>query len=301
MNNFVSLVFNPVFFCIATVFFLSIMRLNVSVSLLIGSVLAGILSKQSIGDTLSQFSNGITAGAEVALNYAFLGVFAASLSKIGFTDYISSMTLKMFAKDKVCDPKKIQTKVIFLELFLLIFGIFSQNLIPIHIAFIPIFVPPLINIFNRACVDRRKIACILAFGLVTPYIFLPVGFGEIFLRNVVSKNMATNGINLNLSNLDLIKIMSLPALGMLVGLLFAVFISYRKERKYSKTVDITNDEKKGNKQSLTEKFRGWSYGNSCNVCFTSKVFKHIAWCMCRIFVSVIYRYDKMEFFRCDNF
>ena len=77
MNNFASLIFNPVFFCIATVFSLSILRLNVSVSLLIGSVLAGILSKQSIGDTLSQFSNGITAGAEVALNYAFLGVFAA--------------------------------------------------------------------------------------------------------------------------------------------------------------------------------------------------------------------------------
>ena len=250
MNNFASLIFNPVFFCIATVFSLSILRLNVSVSLLIGSVLAGILSKQSIGDTLSQFSNGITAGAEVALNYAFLGVFAASLSKIGFTDYISSMTLKMFAKDKVCDPKKIQTKVIFLELFLLMFGIFSQNLIPIHIAFIPIFVPPLINIFNKACVDRRKIACILAFGLVTPYIFLPVGFGEIFLRNVVSKNMATNGINVNLSNLDLVKIMALPALGMLVGLLFAVFVSYRKERKYSKTVDVVNDEKRESNASL---------------------------------------------------
>ena len=201
------------------------MRLNVSVSLLIGSVLAGFLSKQDISSTLSQFSNGITAGAEVALNYAFLGVFAASLSKIGFTDYISSITLKMFAKDKAGDPKKIQTKVIFLELFLLIFGIFSQNLIPIHIAFIPIFVPPLINIFNRVCVDRRKIACILAFGLVTPYIFLPVGFGEIFLRNVVAKNM-------------------------LVGLLFAVFVSYRKERKYSKTVDIADDEKRESNASL---------------------------------------------------
>ena len=254
MSNFVSLIFNPVFFCIATVFFLSIMRLNVSVSLLIGSVLAGVLSKQGISSTLSQFSNGITAGAEVALNYAFLGVFAASLSKIGFTDYISSVTLKMFAKDGGSDSSKIRAKVVFLELFLLIFGIFSQNLIPIHIAFIPIFVPPLINIFNRACVDRRKIACILAFGLVTPYIFLPVGFGEIFLRNVVSKNMATNGISVNLSNLDLIKIMSLPALGMLVGLLFAVFISYRKERKYSNTVDITNDEKKETSRASLKSF-----------------------------------------------
>ena len=62
--------------------------------------------------------------------------------------------------------------------------------------------------------------------------------------------MATNGINVNLSNLDLVKIMALPALGMLVGLLFAVFVSYRKERKYSKTVDVVNDEKRESNASL---------------------------------------------------
>jgi predicted histidine transporter YuiF (NhaC family) len=62
--------------------------------------------------------------------------------------------------------------------------------------------------------------------------------------------MATNGINLNLSNLDLIKTMALPALGMLIGLLFAVFVSYRKERKYSKTVDIADDEKRESNVSL---------------------------------------------------
>ncbi|MBR1654676.1 MAG: hypothetical protein IJ690_07105 [Clostridia bacterium] len=40
-------------------FFLSIMRLNISVSLLIGSILAGILSKQGISSKLSQFSNSM--------------------------------------------------------------------------------------------------------------------------------------------------------------------------------------------------------------------------------------------------
>ncbi len=79
MDDLVSLVFNPIFFCIATVFFLSIMRLNVSVSLLIGSVLAGFLSSQTIGSTLSQFSNGITAGAEVALNYAHFWEYSQRL------------------------------------------------------------------------------------------------------------------------------------------------------------------------------------------------------------------------------
>lgn len=67
-----------------------------------------------------------------------------------------------------------------LLLALLAMSIMSQNLIPIHIAFIPLIIPPLLLVFNRMKIDRRLLACLMTFGLVTTYMWLPYGFGEIF-------------------------------------------------------------------------------------------------------------------------
>ena len=69
----------------------------------------------------------------------------------------------------------------------------SQNLIPVHIAFIPILIPPLLNLMNQLKIDRRAIACSLAFGLKAPYIALPLGFGLIF-QGLIADNMTQNGL-----------------------------------------------------------------------------------------------------------
>ena len=44
----------------------------------------------------------------------------------------------------------------------------SQNILPIHIAFIPLLVPPLLYVLTRLRIDRRLIACVITFGLITP-------------------------------------------------------------------------------------------------------------------------------------
>lgn len=46
-------------------------------------------------------------------------------------------------------------------------AVMSQNLIPVHIAFIPLLIPPLLAIMTQLRLDRRAIACALTFGLVT--------------------------------------------------------------------------------------------------------------------------------------
>ena len=107
---------------------------------------------------------------------------------------------------------------------------FSQNLIPIHIAFIPLLVPPLLLAFNRMHIDRRLIACLITFGLVTTYMFIPYGFGDIYLNQIMLKNVGEAGIDVG--NISVVKAMAIPALGMLLGLLVAVFFSYRKPREY---------------------------------------------------------------------
>lgn len=72
---------------------------------------------------------------------------------------------------------------------------FSQNLIPVHIAFIPILIPPLVVVMNKLKIDRRAAASALVFGLKAPYIALPVGFGWIF-HGIVSTNMTENGMEI---------------------------------------------------------------------------------------------------------
>ena len=59
--------------------------------------------------------------------------------------------------------------------------------------FIPILIPPLLNLMNKLELDRRAVACSLAFGLKAPYIALPLGFGLIF-QGLIADNMTQNGI-----------------------------------------------------------------------------------------------------------
>jgi predicted histidine transporter YuiF (NhaC family) len=118
---------------------------------------------------------------------------------------------------------------------LLISAIFSQNLIPVHIAFIPVLVPPLLRVMNHLKLDRRAAACVLTLGLVGTYIFLPVGFGAIFLEQILMGNInkigAAYGLHVDRAMMPIG--MAIPVLGMVLGTLVAVFISYRKPRIYA--------------------------------------------------------------------
>jgi len=78
--------------------------------------------------------------------------------------------------------------------------------------------------------DRRLVACILTFGLVTTYMILPIGFGGIFLNDILLANLNSN--NLQAVRQQIPGAMAIPAAGMICGLLVAIFITYRKPREY---------------------------------------------------------------------
>ena len=77
---------------------------------------------------------------------------------------------------------------------------------------------------NKIKIDRRAMACALTFGLKAPYITLPIGFGLIF-HGIIATEMTANGIPIDKSVLW--KALWFPGIAMLIGLLFAVFISYK--------------------------------------------------------------------------
>ena len=128
--------------------------------------------------TLDAFQKGLANGAQIALSYVMLGAFAMAIAYSGLPRTIANVIINRLdgAKSK---GNRIKWALIGM---LIVMGIMSQNLVPIHIAFIPLIIPPLIVVFNRLHIDRRAIACVLTFGLVTTYMFLPYGFGDIFLN-----------------------------------------------------------------------------------------------------------------------
>ena len=216
---------NAVLLAVVIMLGLSLARVHVVLSLLIGAIAGGLIAGMGLTDTLTAFQDGIKNGAQIALSYALLGAFAVAIAHSGLPQSLAGSVIKRIDAGGTSGMIKYM-----LFAGLVMMSCFSQNLIPIHIAFIPLLVPPLLLAFNRMQIDRRLIACLITFGLVTTYMFIPYGFGDIYLNQIMLKNVGEAGIDI--SNISVTKAMAIPALGMFVGLLVAVFISYRKPRQY---------------------------------------------------------------------
>ncbi|MFQ1941147.1 Na+/H+ antiporter family protein [Aeromonas veronii] len=219
---------NPVVIAVGLMLVLSLLRINVVVSLALGAMAGGLVGGLSLTDTLTTFSGGLGGGAEIALSYAMLGAFAVAISRSGITDLLARKVINQLGKD-ASSTRIMWVKTLLLSSVLAV-AISSQNLIPVHIAFIPILIPPLLHVMAQMQIDRRQVACVITFGLTATYMVLPVGFGGIFLNNILAKNLIDNGVPITTSQIPLA--MAIPVAGMVLGLLIAVFISYRKPRQY---------------------------------------------------------------------
>ena len=227
---------NAVLLAVVVMLGLSLARVHVVLSLLIGAMVGGLVGGLGVDATLTAFQEGIKNGAQIALSYALLGAFAVAIAHSGLPQSLSNAVINRINNEKAAGSGSIKWALFF---GLVLMSVFSQNLIPIHIAFIPLIIPPLLMVFNRLKVDRRLLACLMTFGLVTTYMFVPYGFGEIYLKQIMLKNVSEAG--LNVENISVMKAMAIPALGMLVGLLTAVFISYRKPRHYTLSTSLSNE------------------------------------------------------------
>ncbi|WP_214777091.1 Na+/H+ antiporter NhaC family protein [Exiguobacterium sp. s22] len=218
---------NAVLLAVIVLFALAISRVHIVLSLILAALVGGLVGGLGFNDTLTAFSDGLGGGASIALSYALLGAFAVGLSKTGLPDVLAEKLIAMSGRD--VSGKRVSYVKAFLLSLLLLLSISSQNVLPIHIAFIPIVIPPLLVLFNELKLDRRLVTTILTFGLVTPYMLLPVGFGGIYLNEILIANVEANG--LSVGDVNIVSIMGIPALGMVVGLI-AAFIHYRKPRSY---------------------------------------------------------------------
>ncbi|WP_169784381.1 Na+/H+ antiporter family protein [Campylobacter curvus] len=230
---------NPVVVSILVMTILCLLRFNILLSILVSALVAGVMYKHgfsgfedglasgfkslldALADTTSTLITGMKGNLETSLSYILLGALAAAIANTNLTAILINGISKFLSSNRIN-----------FILTIAFVACLSQNLIPVHIAFIPILIPPLLVLMNKMGIDRRAVACALTFGLQAPYVSLSVGFGLLF-HNILKKELENNGIKVELS--DISSVMWIGGASMLVGLFLAVFIFYVKRRKYENT------------------------------------------------------------------
>ncbi|GAA7971575.1 Na+/H+ antiporter family protein [Helicobacter pylori] len=218
---------NPAFVAIICMSVLSLLRLNVMLSMISATLIAGLMGGLGITESFNAMIDGMKGNLNIALSYILLGALAVAIAKSNLIKVALSKLIGLmnYKRSTFC----------FLIAFI---ACFSQNLVPVHIAFIPILIPPLLHLMNRLELDRRAVACALTFGLQAPYLVLPVGFGLIF-QTTILEQLKANGVSVTLAQIT--GVMWIAGLAMVVGLFVAVLTLYKKPRRYKeKSFNIEN-------------------------------------------------------------
>lgn len=212
-----ELLLNPIIISVVLLCVLCLAKVNVLLALIIAALSAGLTGGLGLTKSMEILSNGFSSNATTALSYILLGTFAVAIAQTG----LMQMLVRWIGRHVGTKPKIFCFIIAFIACL-------SQNVVPVHIAFIPLLIPPLLSLMNKMQLDRRAVACALGFGLTAPYISLPVGFGLIF-QGIVASSMTDNGIKTTVS--DVASVAWIAGLSMVVGLVLAVFL-YGRKRTY---------------------------------------------------------------------
>lgn len=213
-----QILLNPVIISVIVLTVLSLLKLPVLVSLLISAIVAGLTSGMGLSETMSTFVGGMGGNANTALSYILLGALAYTINKTGAADILARKISTIVKGNKFT-----------LAIIIILTAMASGTIIPVHIAFIPILIPPLLLLMNEMKMDRRMLAISFGFGLKAPYVTIPIAYGAIFHGIIVD---SVNKAGLNVAISDVWRSTWRAGFAMLIGLIIGL-IYYSKDREYS--------------------------------------------------------------------
>ena len=222
-----DIVLNPIVLSVIAMSILCLLRFNVLLSVIVASLVAGLAGGMTVTTTIESLIGGMGGNSETAFSYILLGALAIVIGRSGLATVVTKKITNI-----------VGTKKVAFTLLIAFVACFSQNLIPVHIAFIPILIPPLLVVMNRMKLDRRAVACALTFGLKAPYVSLPVGFGLLFMT-IIKDQMVANGVNVSIS--DIASVMWIGGISMVVGLLLAI-VYYSRNREYEDIAVVQEED-----------------------------------------------------------
>ena len=249
-----DIVLNPIVLSVIAMSILCLMRFNVLLSVIVASLVAGLAGGMTVTTTIESLISGMGGNSETAFSYILLGALAIVIGRSGLATVVTKKITNIVGAKKVA-----------FTLLIAFVSCFSQNLIPVHIAFIPILIPPLLVVMNRMKLDRRAVACALTFGLKAPYVSLPVGFGLLFMT-IIKDQMVANGVNVSIS--DIASVMWIGGISMVVGLLLAIAY-YSRNREYQAIV-LTQEESADETPRMTAD--GWKGLAGAAVAFVAQLY-----------------------------
>lgn len=224
LNSVILTIVLMIVFCLA--------KMPVAIALIASAMLGSLHAGLALEDGLKAFNDNLLVGAQVGLTYVMIGAFAVALARSGLLELLAQAISRRLGTDVEKTGRSVKWALFGM---FVVAALISQNLVPVHIAFIPILLPPLLGVLDRLRVDRRAVACILACSMSASYLLIPTGFGAIFLEEILLANINEVGANVGVSaTADMApEAMFLPVMGLFAGMLVAVLITYRRPRDYA--------------------------------------------------------------------
>ena len=216
---------------------LCLAKVPVFFSLMISAVCAGLISGAGITETMELLIGGMGNNAETALSYILLGSLAYCMQETGAADIMAKKIGSLVKDNKIL-----------LCAIIIVIAIAAETIVPIHIAFIPILIPPLISHMNNMKMNRKMLSVSFGFGLKAPYIAIPVGYGAIFQGLIVD---SFNRSGLSIVRKDVIATNWMVAVIMLIGLV-AGLIFFSRDREYAQK-DVKDQDVKDISNKLEKK------------------------------------------------
>lgn len=160
---------NPVIISIILMISLCLIKVNVFISIILSSLVCGLLGGGTLKETLDTFISGMSGNNSLVLSILLFGIVVEAIDKSGVGAVFAPRLSKLAGKHRWL-----------LLLILFIFAALSESVLMLGPSFVSIVVPPLIGYANELKLDRRCVAAVIVGGLQTGYACIPSGFGLVF-------------------------------------------------------------------------------------------------------------------------
>lgn len=212
-----DIILNPIMISVVVMIVLCLLKVNVFLTITLCSLLCALIGGAGFADGMGYFISGMGNNSEIVFCMLMFGMLSYTMEDTKLGDVLVPRVSRL-----------VGSRIWLLPVVLCLMGAISESFILIYVAFVPIFVPPLLKLFNRYKLDRRMLVTVIMCGLQIGYVCIPAGFGRMF-QEIVQGELASNGLEVPFDMVWKSNLVILLAL--VVGVAAALFF-YRKPREY---------------------------------------------------------------------
>ncbi len=219
-----DIITNPVFVSVIIMVGLCVLHVNVYVAIIIAALTCGLLGGGALVDIIGLFAGGISSHGENAIIFVLLAAIASAIVASGLGEAMAPRVSKALGK-----------RPWLLLVGLIVIAALCETVITFGATFCFIIIPPLLTVFNKYNVDRRKVATAIMCGLQIGYVCIPIGYGAVF-QEIVAGVMVDCGVDITYLQ---VAAATWPVAVAMIGAAVLVAVIYRKPREYKPVLGVT--------------------------------------------------------------